>query len=381
MAHNLDFSRGTAAIAYRGETPWHGLGKQLTTNSTAEWAREAGLDWQVTCHPGYAMTMREVPDGFGGINVVPQYDVVDDLQIFRRSDNNAILCSVGPTMTPLQNSECFAFFQPFLDAGLADLETAMALDAGRRIVVTAALKNGVREIVKGDDVKRYLTLAHGHDGSLAVHVGLTPVRIVCQNTLSAALSNKRSQLIRVRHGRNVARDVMELRETIDAVNACFDATEEQYRALAGRKNINERDLRKYVKVVFGMEAKADGSLATRTQNTLDDILAKYDRNAACVREIIEAGETRREIEREAQSMIGSSLLDMVLNNMEAGKGAEIPEQKGSWWNAYNAVTEYLTHNRGRTAESRVNSNLFGANAETNRIAFQTAMQMSGLQSA
>jgi hypothetical protein len=82
----------------------------------------------------------------------------------------------------LQNKDAFAWFQPFLDAREAALHTAGSLRQGSRIWVLAKLNRDPLVIAEGDEVEKFLLLSHGHDGSLAVRCGFTPVRVVCANT-------------------------------------------------------------------------------------------------------------------------------------------------------------------------------------------------------
>src|SRR5205823_9488561 len=107
-------------------------------------------------------------------------------------------------------------------------------------------------IAEGDTVEKYLLLSHGHDGSLAVRCGFTPVRVVCANTLAMAHGSDASKLIRVKHTKDVLENLANIREVMDLANQQFEATAEQYRLLA-RKSINQADLRRYVRRVLKIE--------------------------------------------------------------------------------------------------------------------------------
>ena len=95
-----------------------------------------------------------------------------------------------------------------------------------------------------------------------MRAGFTPIRVVCQNTLSMAHGSDASKLIRVKHTKDVLENLANIREVMDLANAEFEATAEQYRLLA-RKSINQADLRKYVKRVLKVEDEQDAS--TRMQ--------------------------------------------------------------------------------------------------------------------
>jgi phage/plasmid-like protein (TIGR03299 family) len=230
--------------------------------------------------------------------------------------------------------DAFAWFQPFLDAREAALHTAGSLKSGSRICVLAKLKREPLVIAEGDEVEKFILLSHGHDGSLAVRCGFTPIRVVCQNTLSMAHGSDASKLIRLKHTKDVLENLANVREVMDLANQEFEATAEQYRRLA-RKSINRDDLRKYVKKVFKVED--DREAGSRLRNLMEDI-------------------TRL---------------------AETGRGNDLPSIRGTYWSAYNGVSEWLTYSRGRNNDSRLNSLWFGASAVANRHALAVALDMAG----
>jgi phage/plasmid-like protein (TIGR03299 family) len=156
-----------------------------------------------------------------------------------------VLGVVGPRYAVLQNDDAFAWFEPFLDAREAALHTAGSLRNGSRIWVLAKLNREPLVVAQGDEVEKYLLLSHSHDGSLAVRIGFTPVRVVCANTLAMAHGADASKLLRVKHTRDVHENLANIRVIINLANAEFQATAEQYRLLA-RKSINQEDLERYV---------------------------------------------------------------------------------------------------------------------------------------
>jgi len=177
-----------------GRAPWHSLGVKLDNPPTAlEAIRLAGLDWQVTLEP---LWTRGTLSHDGQMQQAPVFATV-------RTSDRRILGVVGPQYRPLQNTEAFAFFEPFLDTGQASIETAGSLSGGKRVWVLAKLNRAPLEIAPGDDVEKFLLLSNNHDGTLAIRVGFTPIRVVCQNTLSMAHRSDASQLIRVRHSQHV----------------------------------------------------------------------------------------------------------------------------------------------------------------------------------
>jgi phage/plasmid-like protein (TIGR03299 family) len=310
MAHKIENNE----MMYVGATPWHGLGVKLNDNPSIEDAiKAAGLDWEVQLMPLYLADGRKV-----------------SRQASVRTDKNLILGDVGPGYHVLQNHDAFQWFQPFLESGAATLETAGALESGKRIWIQAKIKADPIEIVKNDPVEQYVLLAHAHDGTLAIRCGFTAQRVVCYNTLSMAVNRSDSQLIRVRHTSAMLDNLEKIQEVMDLSRQEFIASCEQYKLLASRQ-ISKADLEKYVKTVF------------------------------------ELPETQK---RE------SKVLTSVVSMFEHGKGNNMPGVAGTVWAAYNAVTEYMTWEQGRTADARLNKLWFGQNVKTNREALEVAVELA-----
>lgn len=353
MAHAIE------TMAYAGtDTPWHGLGTSVSRGLTsAAFMASAGLDWEVALQPLYTA---------GGT-------AVNRCAVVRLTDGAVVGDAVHPKWTPLQNSEAFAWFDPFIEAGEACYETAGSLSDGRRIWVLAELNRAPAEIVPGDAVRKFLLLSNSHDGSLAVRVGFTPVRVVCQNTLAMAHGSDASKLIRLKHTKGLHAALDDVRGIMNLADAEFESTAEQYRSLA-RRNINSADLRNYVKTVMGMEDDKDGKLSTRNANILESIVARSAQTADVVSDLL-AGQQYHEVASESAN---AALLESILGGFEGGRGvAEMPKDaRTSWWSAYNCVTEHLTHHRGRSEDTRKSSLWYGEGAQINALALQTALTLS-----
>jgi phage/plasmid-like protein (TIGR03299 family) len=325
VAHEIEVNEnGKASFFYVGQTPWHGLGQALNAApSISEAITAAGLDWKVGLKPLFTAQ----PDG------VRIASAVDHQATYRQSDGS-ILGVVGPNYHPLQNSEAFNFFQPFVDSGLVELHTAGSLREGKRVFVLAKVKNATADIAKGDAVESYVLLSNSHDGSMAVRVGFSPIRVVCANSLRSAINSERSKLLRVKHTSNVNFALEEVRETMNVLTQEFEATTEQYRSLA-KKQVNEADLRKYVKTVLGIP------------------------------------------ETEHSSKKGEQILDEVRPLFEKGRGNDIPEIKGTLWAAMNSFNEYLGYKRGKNTaqDARLDSLWFGQGATLNQKALDVALEM------
>lgn len=316
MAHELEIANGQARMFYVNETPWHGLGIPLLNPPTVhEGIVAAGLNWSVGMKPLFTSDGTPVP-----------------AQATFRQDDGKILGVVGPQYKPLQNIEAFNFFDPFLQNGLATLETAGSLRQGTRIWVLAQIKADPMKVVGEDEVRKFILLSNSHDGTTAVRVGFTPIRVVCANTLAMAIDSRDSALIRVRHAGDVAANVQKLGEIMNLANATFEANAEQYRFLT-TKQINAADLKKYVELVFDIDLKTD---------------------------------------RE------SRILAKVIPLFEKGRGNDLEGVKGTYWAAYNAAIEYMQYEKGKDQDRRLDNNWFGAEAARNRKALDIATTMAKL---
>jgi phage/plasmid-like protein (TIGR03299 family) len=316
MAHEVE------QMLYVGQAPWHSLGKRFIQAPGLEEAiKEAGLDWKVTTEP-----------------VLTQNNEVLPALATRRSIDNKILGVVGPTYQPLQNIEAFEFFKPFIDSKEASIETAGSLRGGQRVWILAKLNLDPMEIVKGDAVEKYVLLSNSHDGTLAVRVGFTPVRVVCSNTMAMAHESKVSKLIRVRHSKNVVSNLEGIRDIMNLANSEFEATAAQFRTLAS-KQINQADLEKYVKLIFNTSKKL------------------------------------AEVEGNIEELNNKRIFNAVQPLFEKGRGNDLPGVKGTMWAAYNAVSEYLQYTRGSDDQVRLDQMWFGQSATLNKKALEVALMM------
>ena len=154
MAHAIENVNGKDCMFYVGETPWHGLGQKLDENpSISEAMVAASLDWEVGLKDLFTSEGTPVPAR----------------ATYRKTDGS-ILGVVGPRYTPLQNSDAFDWFQPFLDANECSLHTAGSLHEGQKVWVLAKLNRDNCEIVPGDTVQKFILLSNSHDGTVGVGV-------------------------------------------------------------------------------------------------------------------------------------------------------------------------------------------------------------------
>jgi phage/plasmid-like protein (TIGR03299 family) len=318
---------------YMGDAPWHKLGVKVETAPTMEQAvKLAGLDWNVSLVPLLTADTGKLVTH----------------QAVQRDSDQSILGVVGPDYKPLQNTEAFKFFDVFLQSKECTLETAGSLREGKRVWIMTKLNRPDSVIVPqaDDKVTKYLLLSNSHDGTLAIRVGFTPVRVVCANTLAMAHGSGSSQLLKVRHRGNVVETLERIKEIINVANQRFEATADQYRLLAS-KQINQAELEKYVKVVFAQKS----------------ILQTAEQEAGLV------------IPKEENT---SRILNKIQPLFEHGKGNDLPGVAGTMWAAYNAVTEYIQYERGHsttTEANRFDSTLFGTGQTLNKKALETAVDL------
>jgi hypothetical protein len=153
--------------------------------------------------------------------------------------------------------------------------------------------------------------------------------------LSYAVRSGESQLIRVKHTNNTKANLEELRKTINLKNAEFEATANDFYKLLANKSINAQDLQKYIKIVLDIKQGEDGKIATRSLNTMNNVISLF----------------------------------------EVGKGNDMPGVRGTYWAAYNSITEYMSHIKGRNADNRYESLWFGNGATLNKKALDTALTL------
>jgi phage/plasmid-like protein (TIGR03299 family) len=320
MSHEIESNDGMFSVKM---VPWHGLGVVLDEPpSIEEGIRVAGLDWEVELQPLFLKDGRETRH----------------FATVRKTDGN-ILGYVGPSYHVLQNRDAFGWFQPLIESGQVSLETAGSLRGGKRVWVLASTKSNTAEVVPGDPVVNYLLLSNSHDGSYAIRCGTTRTRVVCANTLAMAHSDAASKLIRIYHTKG-AKDALEkVREVLDVANSEFLATVEQYKALS-RMPVNTRSLKAYVRRVF-------------------------------VPKLIEADATDEDL---AEATTCARIVPEVIRLYEEGAGSQMQGVEGTMWGAYNAVTNYLSHERGRTQDARVDSLWFGESKKLNERALKVALQ-------
>jgi phage/plasmid-like protein (TIGR03299 family) len=335
MPHEIAIINGKPAMMFVKEPPWHGLGHKFKiAPKTAEQAiRAANLDWRVLKKPVYAF------DG-GNFCSIPGHQVTVREDLWGKPECKPFGL-VGDNYQVLQNSEAFSFFDPIIQSGVVTYETAGALGEGERIWVLAKVKEDI--FVKGKDrLERYLLLTNGHNGRIALQVRFTPVRVVCTNTLSAALMSG-NDFTKLYHGKGLHRRLETTQEAMKGILGHYETLANHFENFAKIEMTGDK-LPKYLKAVFpDPKRKANQK--------------EHSYQAA--------------VEKNNQLRKTSEQLSMEdLGNKESGI-------RGTLWLAYNGVTELVDHYLAYNNPSqRLESVCFGEGEQIKQRAFDAAVQFS-----
>lgn len=284
--HFLMNRNGKTAFASTKKA-WHNLGQIVDSAMTSKEALElAQLDYNVI---KTFMFVEGLDDNNNTVKItVPnKYATV-------REDNGEILGIVGNDYKVLQNTEAFEFFDGIIGDKYAMFETAGALGNGNRVFMTAKLPTDI--IVANDDVvNKYLLLCNSHDGSKGVEIMFTPIRVVCNNTLTAALRSTTQMKFKIKHTENMKQRFDEAQKVLGIVHKASTELSEIFNIFANT-TFRDEDFEKMVQELFPV---VEEEKSIRTKNI------------------------QRSIER----------------YYNIGPGQE--KYVGTKWGAYNAITGYL----------------------------------------
>ncbi|MBR2843003.1 MAG: DUF932 domain-containing protein [Lachnospiraceae bacterium] len=248
MAHEVE------TMFYTRERPWHGLGVRVTEAPNSENAlRLAGLDWDIIQHPIYA-------DG----------QKVEGYQANVRNTDGKVLGVVTNRYQVIQNKEAFAFTDALLGEGVK-YETAGSLLGGRRVWLLARMPR--EYIIGGERISPFLVFTNTHDGSGAVRVAVTPIRVVCSNTLNLALSQAKRSWSMIHTG-NVNEKLNDARNTLFLAEEYMDGIGEAISSLQ-EKALGENLVNKFIELLLPVE---DGATSQQRKNVLrlrDDLAKRY----------------------------------------------------------------------------------------------------------
>ena len=221
-------------MMYTGTRPWHGLGVELESPATAAEAISASaLDWEVETRPVY----QYAPDQMVGGRQLYRHVEIPGKNAIVRVDTNEAFAVMGSSYEPLQNRDAFNFFDAVVGQGEAIYHTAGSLYGGKRVWILAKLPVDI-QITPEDTVQPYILLSNSHDGSTALRMQLTPIRVVCGNTLSVALTRtdySSRGTFYAKHTRNVMQRVSDARDILGLAHAHFEMFARQVDQLVNTK--------------------------------------------------------------------------------------------------------------------------------------------------
>ncbi len=320
---------------YHGEVPWHGQGHKLKDPATMEEAIHfGGLDWEVETRP---LMTNESPPSIAPMRVA----------IVRKDkkpgDRRRVLGVTHPGFTPLQNRQGIKVFDSIFGKGKGVYHTGGYLGKGEVVWVLARLPKTL-EVAKDDTVNTYALFTNSHNGSIAIDIRLTTVRVVCQNTLSLALKKKARTVFKHSHQGNYSDLKTQMEGFFEDTLKAAAHVGEMFKGMFQR-HFDDDQVKAYVEALFPRPQRKPG--ATRHPRAE----ALY---AARVQKV---------------QSIRSSVLDLAYQ----GRGSEIEGVQGSLWGAFNAVLEYEDH-RAETTSDRLAYAMFGRGAAIKRRAFDLALQ-------
>ena len=249
MAANVE------TMFYVRETPWHGLGTRvMEAPSSKEALGLAGLDWKVVQEPVYTQA-EELIEGYKA-NV--------------RDTDRKVLGVVTNRYRIIQNEEAFGFTDALLGEGVR-YETAGSLQGGRKVWLLARLPH--EYIISGERISPYLVFSNAHDGSGAVRVALTPIRVVCNNTLNLALSTaKRSWSMM--HTGNVQEKLEEAKDTLFRAEAYMDSLGKEFDELR-KKKLTDKQVMDYIEILLPMEDNTTPQQRKNISRLREDMGRRY----------------------------------------------------------------------------------------------------------
>ena len=306
-------------MAYAGNVPWHGLGVPVSNDLTPEqMMKKAGVDW----------TVQEV-EAFIEYNGTRMSTGQKSLV---RTTDGKILTNVGENWNPVQNAEAFDFFHEYVMAGDMEMHTAGSLKDGQIVWALAKVKDSF-ELFNGDHVESYLLFSNPHQYGKSIDVRFTPIRVVCNNTLTFALDSKSDRQVKVGH-RTVFNPDM-VKEQLGIATTKM-AKYKEIASFLGSKRFTSESYIDYLNEVF--PRSSDKRVRENTP-----VVESLSRNAK-----------------------------MALDVLHTQPGANYAE--GTWWQAFNSITYITDHVQGRNQENRLANSWFGYNQGRKRDALQTAIK-------
>lgn len=342
MAHQLE------QMAYVGDTPWHGLGNQLTPNQPIEvWAQQAGMDWRIESSDVSYMAQNE-----RGQSIILPYE---EQRVLYRSDTHAPLSVVSQRYQEVQPKEILEFYRDLTEQSGFELETAGVLKGGKKFWALA--RTGQSTALKGKDVSNgYILLATACDGTLATTAQFTSIRVVCNNTLAIALRGQSSSAGMVKVPHSTKFDAEKVKQQLGISVRAWDEHMYEMKQLSQRKVI-QGEAATFFDAVFN-------NTTMSVQDQEENIIQFY-------RNVASQNQASNKTEPNGRAM--SKVMDMFNGQ---GRGAELSSAKGTAYGLLCAVTEFADHERrAMSTDHRLDSAWFGAGAGLKQRGLEQALRL------
>lgn len=240
---------------YTREKPWHGLGTRVEeAPASADALRLAGLDWQVVQEPIFTDAGEKIAGYRANV----------------RDSDRKVLGVVSDRYRIVQNREAFSFTDTLLGSGVR-YETAGSLQDGRKVWLLARLPR--EYIISGERISPYLVFSNTHDGSGAVKVALTPVRVVCNNTLNLALQTARRSWSMIHTG-NIRDKIQEAEDTLFMAESYMESLGREFERLR-RQKVSDAQLKEYLEQLLPLEKDATSVQNKNIARLRSDLAKRY----------------------------------------------------------------------------------------------------------
>ena len=318
VVNGKDTETGALIYNQRESKPWHGKGIPVDGAMTSKEAIKP-IDFEVAKRPVFT----SIKDSYLSI---PEHVAVV------RTDNEKPLAIVGKNYEVIQNREAFEFLDGIVGAGRAVYETAGALGAGEKVFIQLRLPDNIEFLTadkKQEVINQYLLCSNTHDGTGVIRLRFTPVRVVCQNTLNAALNGTCKSEVRIRHTKSAKAKLDQAAEVLGIVKNTADNTKEIFVRMS-QKFVTPEDIKTYLEKLLPVDK--DAIRTTRRDNIV-------------------------------------SVMEKLVMTGKGNDGKTV-------WDLYNGVTEYVDHHCVVKGENdRWENATFGAGFARKEAAFNLALEL------
>ena len=341
MAHQIE------RIAYVGETPWHGLGNQLSPHQPIEvWAEQAGMNWRIESSDVSYMAQNE-----RGQSIIMPFE---EQRVLYRSDTHAPLSVVSQRYQEVQPKEILEFYRDLTEQSGFELETAGVLKGGKKFWALA--RTGQSTALKGKDVSNgYILLATACDGTLATTAQFTSIRVVCNNTLAIALKGATASagVVKVPHSTKFDAEMVKQQLGV-SVRTWVDHMYEM-KQLSQRK-VSQQEAKAYIDAVFNN--------STMSLTDPEENIIQFYRDVA---------QQNLEKKPEPNGRAMNKALEMFNGQ---GRGATLSSAKDTAYGLLCSITEFADHERrAMSKDHRLDSAWFGAGAGLKQRGLEQALTL------